>query len=64
MVEETPQMCIICAWRENCQKKFFLSKETSFRCTDFTRDVSIKLAPKSDDLSERSPAGTKANKKG
>ena len=34
-------MCILCAWRENCQKKFSVSGR-DVRCPDFVRDMSIK----------------------
>ncbi|MBI4687053.1 MAG: hypothetical protein HY756_04635 [Nitrospirae bacterium] len=33
-------ICIVCAWREQCQKRFSV-KDRDFRCPDFTRDVSI-----------------------
>jgi hypothetical protein len=35
------QSCSVCAWRENCAKKFCIPDGGS-RCPDFTRDVSIK----------------------
>jgi hypothetical protein len=35
------QNCAVCAWRENCAKKFSIPDGGS-RCPDFTRDVSIK----------------------
>jgi hypothetical protein len=34
-------ICIVCAWRENCQKKFSVSGK-DIRCADFVRDLSIK----------------------
>jgi hypothetical protein len=37
-----PALCIICAWRENCQKKFLKGKDVTLRCPDFTKDLSIK----------------------
>lgn len=39
----SPQNCLICAWRENCNKRFSISDNGS-RCPDFSRDVSIKDA--------------------
>jgi len=36
------QHCTICAWRENCNKRFCVADGGS-RCPDFSRDVSIKL---------------------
>lgn len=35
-------LCIVCAWRENCQKRFMAKKDISFRCPDFVKDVTIK----------------------
>lgn len=37
------QCCVICAWRENCAKKFCVP-DGGAHCPDFTRDVSIKDA--------------------
>ncbi len=36
--------CLICAWRENCQKRFSVVTDSSgcVRCTDYSRDLSIK----------------------
>jgi len=36
------QHCVICAWRENCAKRFSVS-DGGARCPDFSRDVSIKI---------------------
>ncbi len=35
------QFCAICAWRENCAKKFCVP-DGGARCPDYTRDVTIK----------------------
>ena len=35
------QFCVVCAWRENCAKKFSVA-DGGAHCPDFTRDVSIK----------------------
>lgn len=46
---ETEQtFCIICAWRENCQKRFLQGKDIQLRCPDFTRDLMIKDSVKRD----------------
>jgi len=37
---ECKNICVICAWREHCQKKFSLPAGGS--CPDFTRDVRIR----------------------
>ncbi|MBI5483083.1 MAG: hypothetical protein HY888_01325 [Deltaproteobacteria bacterium] len=42
------QSCAICAWRQNCSKKFCIPDNGS-RCPDFTRDVSIKDTAENDE---------------
>ena len=37
----TQNICIICAWRATCQKKFSISGK-DMHCADFSRDLSIK----------------------
>jgi cytidylate kinase len=38
------RVCSICAWRENCQKRFMVSVDAHFNvhCPDYTRDVRVK----------------------
>ncbi|MBU2054013.1 MAG: hypothetical protein KJ936_00210 [Proteobacteria bacterium] len=38
------KFCSICAWRENCQKRFSVTTDASgsVRCTEYSRDLSIK----------------------
>ncbi len=45
------QSCAVCAWRENCAKRFSVS-DGGAHCPDFSRDVSIKA------LDEDSPSVT------
>jgi Uma2 family endonuclease len=33
-------ICVVCAWRADCQKKFSISGR-DMRCPDFVRDVSL-----------------------
>jgi hypothetical protein len=42
------QSCAVCAWRENCNKRFSVS-DGGARCPDFSRDISIKQAPEDSD---------------
>lgn len=35
------QSCAVCAWRENCSKRFCIP-DGGARCPDFTRDICIK----------------------
>jgi len=38
---DTKALCAVCAWRENCKKKFRVSAGEA-HCPDFSRDVKIK----------------------
>lgn len=40
----TRQFCVICAWRENCAKKFSVT-DGGARCPDYSRDYTIKELP-------------------
>ncbi|HOP86454.1 MAG TPA: hypothetical protein PLM71_00990 [Syntrophorhabdaceae bacterium] len=53
-------LCVVCAWRKDCQKKFSTSSDIKLRCPDFTRDLSIKNLEKESDKEE----DTGANKGG
>ena len=40
-----PHLCVVCAWRKDCVKKFKDSVELGqgkLKCPDYTRDVTIK----------------------
>ena len=43
-METEKKYCVICAWRENCQKRFSVVTDASgnVRCQDYSRDLSIK----------------------
>jgi hypothetical protein len=41
-------ICIVCAWRATCQKKFSISGR-DIRCPDFVRDTSIKKEPEEEE---------------
>lgn len=36
----TKDICVVCAWRATCQKKFSVSGK-DLRCPDFVRDISL-----------------------
>lgn len=42
-------ICVICAWRQTCNKKFTMDGASTTRCPDFTRDITLKIV---DDSSE------------
>lgn len=37
----TVEICVICAWRAACKKKFSISGK-NIHCPDFVKDISIK----------------------
>lgn len=37
---DTRNICVVCAWRADCQKKFTVSGR-DIRCSDFVRDISL-----------------------
>lgn len=39
---QEPSICLVCAWRENCVKKFSF---TGQHCLEFTRDLTLKAKP-------------------
>jgi hypothetical protein len=48
MVNDTADMCAVCAWRATCQKKFSLSGRDR-HCADFTRDVTFECRDEADE---------------
>lgn len=46
------QHCVVCAWREHCAKKFCVA-DGGARCPDFTRDVTIKPVPDTEEDMKR-----------
>jgi hypothetical protein len=42
------EICVLCAWRENCNKKFSISGR-DVRCPDFVRDLTIKESEMTED---------------
>jgi len=34
--------CVICAWRETCQKRFSVTYDIALNCPDYTFDVTLK----------------------
>jgi hypothetical protein len=42
MTENGKTLCVVCAWRPTCNKKFSMDGSTTTRCPEFTRDVTLK----------------------
>lgn len=34
-------MCVLCAWRQTCNKKFSMDGATTTRCPEYTRDITL-----------------------
>jgi len=51
-MDSKKEICILCAWREDCQKKFSVSGK-DIRCPDFVRDMSIKESRTSENKTEK-----------
>ncbi len=43
-MENDRSLCVICAWRQTCNKKFTVDGATSTRCQEYTRDITLKQA--------------------
>jgi hypothetical protein len=48
LMDDDRTLCVVCAWRLTCNKKFLMDGSTTTRCPEFTRDVTLK-APKEDE---------------
>ena len=46
------EICVLCAWRENCNKKFSVSGR-DVRCPDFVKDLNIKEKTTADSEGEQ-----------
>jgi hypothetical protein len=40
-------MCVLCAWRRTCNKKFSVDGTTTTKCPEYTKDVTLE-APATD----------------
>ncbi len=49
--------CVICAWRELCQKRFSTSSEVTLHCPDFVKDLSLEKKEESKEGKEGEDKG-------
>jgi hypothetical protein len=40
-MEGEATVCVVCAWRASCNKKFSMSASTTIRCPEYTRDITF-----------------------
>lgn len=52
-------LCVTCAWRQNCNKKFYVDGSTTTRCNEYTRDVTLKIPDPDQDESTGAEKGSK-----
>jgi len=50
-------LCPICAWREDCKKKF--KRGAGIHCPDFSRDLKVKNKELEEDLDKAEDKGKK-----
>ena len=41
MADDARKLCVNCAWRENCAKKFSMDS-SAMHCPDYTEDVALR----------------------
>ncbi len=39
-------ICVMCAWRQTCNKKFSMDGATTTRCPEYTKDVTLAVPPR------------------
>jgi hypothetical protein len=44
-MENERTLCVMCAWRQTCNKKFSMDGATTTRCPEYTRDLTLKAPP-------------------
>jgi hypothetical protein len=47
------KLCALCAWRENCLKKFRFSDGVALHCIDYCMDVTIKVKEENKNQNEK-----------
>ena len=50
-------LCVACAWRKECQKRFLKGVDVTLNCPDYTRDMSIKDSPEKPDVEKKDSGG-------
>lgn len=42
MAEDLRKLCLNCAWRANCNKRFSMAGDGALHCPDFCEDVTLR----------------------
>ncbi len=48
MSQDTRKLCLNCAWRENCAKRFSMESGTTLHCPDYSEDVTLRKEKRGD----------------
>ena len=52
-MEDGKTLCVMCAWRQTCNKKFLMDGATTTKCVDYTRDLTLKAPPDEEEPQEK-----------
>ncbi len=44
MSQDTRKLCVNCAWRVNCAKRFSMDSGATLHCPDYSEDVTLRKA--------------------
>ena len=44
MAEDARNLCVNCAWRANCAKRFSMSGNITLHCPDYCEDIALRNA--------------------
>lgn len=46
MTEDKRKLCLNCAWRANCAKRFSMEDSATLHCPDYTEDIALRKGKK------------------
>ena len=52
MTEDKRELCLNCAWRENCAKRYSMGDSSTLHCPDYSEDVTLRKAEKRQNASD------------
>ncbi|MGW8312415.1 MAG: hypothetical protein ACWGOL_04190 [Desulfuromonadales bacterium] len=44
MTQDSRKLCLNCAWREHCAKRFSMEGCTTLHCPDYSEDMTLRKA--------------------
>ncbi len=52
MSYDNKKICPLCAWRENCAKRFAMGGDVTLHCPDFSEDIRLRSQREKDRRAE------------